>query len=78
MLNFNVRRANVCVLLGAVVMVVGTLAVGLDGSDAERQVVVVVSFGIAFATLFLLDHREDRARERAERESSSGRRRRGA
>ena len=78
MLNFNVRRANICVLLGAVVMVVGTLAVGLDASDAERQAVVVVSFGIAFATLFFLDRREDRARERVERESFSGHPRRNA
>ena len=78
MLNFNVRRANVCVLLGALVMTVGTLAVGLDASDAARQAVVFVSFGVAFATLFLLDRREDRARERAEREKSGDLRRPGA
>jgi uncharacterized BrkB/YihY/UPF0761 family membrane protein len=72
--NFNARRANISVLVGALVLTIGTVIVGIDATDAARQAVVGLAFAAAFSTLLWCYRREDRARARTERDSSSTRR----
>ena len=63
--NFNFRRANLAVAAGMLTMIAGILAVRPAPDSAAYQVVVWLSFGGAFATLFYLQHREDRSRDRS-------------
>jgi hypothetical protein len=68
--GFSAWKANTSVLVGAVVFVVGLLVFRREEGDTASSVVLWVSFGVAFATDYLLHYREDRARERAARDGS--------
>jgi hypothetical protein len=67
MFDHSLRKANLSLLVFMVVLVGGLVLIGGNPRDVEHQAVVLVAFASAFTTLFWLYHREDRARDRAER-----------
>jgi hypothetical protein len=63
--SFNFRRANLSVAAGILTLVVGILVFRPHPNDATYQVVVWLSFGVGFATLFFQQYRKDRSRDRS-------------
>ena len=61
--SFNFRRANLAVAAGMLTLVVGILILRPRPDSVAYQVVVWLSFGVGFATLFFLQYREDRSRD---------------
>jgi hypothetical protein len=65
MFDHSPRKANIALLVFAVLLVAGTLIVGRGASDGTHQVVAAIAVVASFATLFGQYHLEDRAQERA-------------
>jgi hypothetical protein len=67
--NHSFRKANISLAVAIVVMAIEVVIFGTHPSAAQHQAIFWVPFGVGMATLSWLHRREDRARERAERES---------
>ncbi|HEU0019692.1 MAG TPA: hypothetical protein VFQ14_05310 [Thermoleophilaceae bacterium] len=61
------KDAHISLVVVAAILVGGLMLVGLDAPDAELQAVGIVALIGGYICLFWLFHREDQARERAER-----------
>ncbi|HYJ00374.1 MAG TPA: hypothetical protein VEX36_11965 [Thermoleophilaceae bacterium] len=72
MFDHSPRKANISLLVFAVLLTLGYVIVRPEPGEAAYQVVVWTSIVAAFCTLFGLYYREDRARARAERDQSDG------
>ena len=73
MLGFghSLKKANISLAVAVAVLVGGTLLVGFDAPDIERQAVSVAGFVAGFTCLFSLYGRERRLRERASATTST-------
>jgi peptidoglycan/LPS O-acetylase OafA/YrhL len=60
------RHAHVALAVGIAVMIVGSLIIGRNPTDAESQAVGWVTMGVAFAVLVCLHERDHRRRRRGE------------
>ena len=61
------KDAHISLGVFVAILAGGLMLVGLDAPDAELQAVGIVALIGGYTCLFWLFHREDRARERAER-----------
>jgi hypothetical protein len=60
--QISLRNANIGLLVCVLVMAIGTAVFdGRNASDVEEQIIVWGSLAAGFATLFVLDYRQERA-----------------
>jgi len=62
------KDAHISLVVFVVLLLGGIVLIGLDAPDAELQAVGGIALIGGYACLFWLFHREDQARERAERQ----------
>lgn len=65
------KDAHISLGVFLVILLGGIVLVGLDAPDAQLQGVAAIALIGGYTCLFWLFHREDRARERAERREDS-------
>jgi hypothetical protein len=70
--NHSFRKAHIALAIAAPLMVIGRIALGSDASEAEVQVVTLLSFGVMIAAVIIqyeLEYRRERRSCRSRNEN---------